>query len=143
MGITYKEYVWLIKPEDVNEILDGGVIGCPCDYGISYEDCINCSDYMSCGDCMNQEIPYPVIAEVVEDGDAGFRYRKGEKFKLASCEINGDIEIYHADSSDGIYFISDHLEDFKFYIDKEKEISLEEALAVLKEHYGCDVKIKE
>lgn len=25
MGITYKEYVWLIKPEDVNEIFDGGV----------------------------------------------------------------------------------------------------------------------
>lgn len=26
---------------------------------------------------------------------------------------------------------------------QEKEISSEEALAVLKEHYGCDVKIKE
>lgn len=121
MGITYKEYIWLINPEDLGEKYEGGVMGCPDDYGISGKGFGCFPDIEKCKDCMNQEIPYPVIAEVVEDGDAGFRYRKGEKFKLASCKINGDVEIYHADSLDGRYFISNHLEDFKFYIDKEEK----------------------
>lgn len=139
MGITYKEYVWLIEPEDVDEIFSGGVSECPCEYGISYEESSNCDRNMTCDDCMNQKIPYPVIAEVVKDGNAGFRYRKGEKFKLASCKINGDVEIYHADSPDGRYFISKHLDDFKFYIDKEeKKVQKEFTKADLRDGMMCE-----
>lgn len=138
-GITYKEYVWLIKPEDLDETVDGGVIGCPVDYGISNKglDCL--PGIEKCKDCMNQEIPYPVIAEVVRDGDAGFRYKKGEKFKLASCKVGGSVEIYHSKSLTGKYFMHDHLDDFKFYIDKEeKKVQKEFTKADLRDGMMCE-----
>lgn len=138
MGITYKEYAWLINPAYLDTTKFGGVKGCPESYGFEKHWCGGYG-VMSCNDCWNREISYPVIAEAVEDGNAGLRYRKGEKFKLASCEINGDIEIYHADSLDGRCFISDHLEDFKFYIDKEKkEAQKEFTKADLRDGMMCE-----
>ena len=67
VGITYKEYVWLVKPNDIIETFCGGVYGCPIEYGISNKgfDCL--PDVKKCEYCMNQEIPYPVIAEVIRD----------------------------------------------------------------------------
>ena len=42
VGITYKEYVWLVKPNDIIETFCGGVYGCPIEYGISNKgfDCL-------------------------------------------------------------------------------------------------------
>lgn len=142
MGITYKEYAWLTKPDDVNDRCVGGVSGCPYSYGISDCTCDSCDGNFGeekCSKCWNREIPYSVIAEAVRDGNAGFNYKRGERFKLASCEIEGDVEIYHVDSSIGKYFISKHLYDFKYYIDKEeKKVKKEFTKADLKDGMMCE-----
>lgn len=233
MGITYKEYVWLVKPDDVDDIFYGRVLKCPCEYGISYEESSNCDRNMTCDDCMNQEIPYPVIAEVIRDTylNPFEKITVGAKYKVTDVDMgapafgvmicvsgynhwanNNNFRYYidkeekkvqkeftKADLKDGMMCeradgkkmlwingamrgsdrwcsgiqndltvdmasvldivkvgypdfdkyatISRALDgDFKEVIwerKQEKEISSEEAFAVLKEHYGCDVKIKE
>ena len=232
MGITYREYIWLIKPDDVDKIFYSGVLGCPSQYGISDEDFNFCPGNKKCKDCMNQEIPYPVIAEVIRDTylNPFEKITVGEKYKVTTVDLgavafgvricvsgrkhwanNNNFRYYidkeeekvqkeftKADLKDGMMCeradgekmlwingamrgtdmwcsgtqndltntvnildivrvgypdfdryrtISSALDgDFKKILwerKQEKEISSEEAFAVLKEHYGCDVKIKE
>lgn len=139
MGITYKEYIWLINPDDVDETFYAGVLGCPSQYGISDEYFNFCPGNKKCKDCMNQEIPYPVIAEAVRDGYGGFGYKKGERFKVVSCEIEGYVEIYHEESFNGRFSIGYCLRDFKFYIDKEEEkVKKEFTKADLKDGMMCE-----
>lgn len=138
MGVTFKEYAWLINPNLLKNSEIGGVEGCPEGYGFEEHWCDG-HGMISCADCWNREIPYSVIAEAVRDGNAGFNYKRGERFKLASCEIEGDVEIYHVDSSIGKYFISKHLYDFKYYIDKEeKKVQKEFTKADLKDGMMCE-----
>lgn len=233
VGITYKEYVWLVKPDDVDDIFYGRVRKCPCEYGISYEESSNCDRNMTCDDCMNQEIPYPVIAEVIRDtylnpfekitvgakykvtdvdmgaptfgvmicvsgynhwaNNNNFRYyinKEGKKVQkeFTKSDLKDGMMCERADGKKMLWFngemrgidawcsgtqsnltnpgredlsivrvgypdfdkhttISSALKgEFKEILwerKQEKEISSEEAFAVLKEHYGCDVKIKE
>lgn len=142
MGITYKEYVWLTNPSNIKDTYCGGVYGCPKNYDISNDIFHTCNRYnfTKCNNCWNQVIPYPVIAEVIRDGYAGFKYRRGEKFKLASCEIEGDAEIYHEESFNGRFSIGCCLRDFKFYIDKEEEkVKKEFTKADLKDGMMCEI----
>lgn len=185
---------------------------------------------MSCNDCWNREISYPVIAEAVEETEIYpiMQTRPGSKFEVCEVDINTNSQLGARILIGGQKFWVNH-KCFKYYIDKEekkvqkefteanlkngmvvelrngergivigkrivtphswyditavsesddgysvakvwdvsnhitgldsilsdsevgelireskeKEISSEEALAVLKEHYGCDVKIKE
>ncbi len=233
VGITYKEYVWLVKPNDIIETFCGGVYGCPIEYGISNKgfDCL--PDVKKCEYCMNQEIPYPVIAEVIRDTylNPFEKITVGAKYKVTDVDMgaptfgvmicvsgynhwanNNNFRYYidkegkkvqkeftKSDMKDGMlcetadgtrmfwidgnprgiseyspcikddlthsrYPIGDIVKvgypdfekyntieqalngDFKEVLwerKQEKEISSEEAFSVLKEHYGCDVKIKE
>jgi len=143
MGITYKEYAWLIEPDNIKSIYIGGVCGCPNSYRISdctFDSCDGDFGEEECSKCWNQKISYPVIAEAVRDGYAGFDYKKGERFKVASCEIEGDVEIYHSESYDGKFYIERNLDDFKFYIDKEeKKVQKEFTKADLKDGMMCEM----
>ena len=233
MGITYKEYVWLIKPDDVNPEFSSGVLECPYYYGISDENVYDCPSSKFCDDCMNQEINYPVIAEVIRDTylNPFEKITVGAKYKVTDVDMGAPafgVEIcvagykhwannnnfrYHIDkggkklnkeftksdmkdgmlceTADGsrMFWIEGNLRgiseynpcikddlthlrypmgdivkvgypdfgryqtiekaingDFKEVIwerKENKEISSDEAFRVLKEHYGCDVKIKE
>lgn len=126
MGITYKEFVWLIKPEDVGEEFWGGVRNCPEDYGISDKRLFsNCAKAGSeeCKACWNREIPYPVIAEAVKDGEvpaSQIRFKKGAKFKIRQVDassltaLNVEVDIL------GIPVWMEK-EDFRFHIEKGEE----------------------
>lgn len=67
------------------------------------------------------------------------------------CVSNNDFDIMKCfDIYDDAYSIEDIISPNKFYLDllwkrkpEEKVISSNEAFKVLKEHYGCDVQIKE
>lgn len=119
MGITYKELLWLKDPDDVNEAYVGGCLGCP-DEGWP---CDKSNEY-KCRECWNKEIPYSVIAEAIRDGYFGFEYKAGEKFLLERLlKLPGDVDIFIR-PMDGMfpYIINNRdKDDFKFYIDKEKE----------------------
>lgn len=229
MGITYKEYAWLINPAYLDTTEFGGVKGCPESYGFEKHWCDGCG-VMSCNDCWNREISYPVIAEAVEETEIYpiMQTRPGSKFEVCEVDINTNSQLGARILIGGQKFWVNH-KCFKYYIDKEekkvqkefteanlkngmvvelrngergivigkrivtphnwyditvvsesddgysvakvwdvsnhitgldsilsdsevgelireskeKEISSEEAFAVLKEHYGCDVKIKE
>ena len=92
MGITYKEFAWLIEPERVNKnYLFGGVIGCPGDI-VNGEGILNKCNHISmhgCIECWNREIPYPVIAEAARDtmSLAGFNIKKGSKFNICKVDM--------------------------------------------------------
>lgn len=233
VGITYKEYVWLVKPNDIIETFCGGVYGCPIEYGISNKgfDCL--PDVKKCEYCMNQEIPYPVIAEVIRDtylnpfekitvgakykvtdvdmgaptfgvmicvsgynhwaNNNNFRYyidKEGKKVQkeFTKSDLKDGMMCERADGKKMLWFngemrgidtwcsgtqsnltnlgredlsivrvgypdfdkhttishaLNGEFKEILWERKQEKEISSEEAFAVLKEHYGCDVKIKE
>lgn len=233
MGVTFKEYAWLINPNLLKNSESGGVEGCPEGYGFEENWCDG-HGMISCADCWNREISYPVIAKAVRQTEMYpiHKAMPGDEFQVCEVDMNtytrmgvriivngskfwanhGDFRYYidkeeekvkkeftKADLKDGMMCeradgkkmlwingamrgsdrwcsgiqndltvdmasvldivkvgypdfdkyatISRALEgDFKEIIwerKKEKEISSEEAFAVLKEHYGCDVKIKE
>lgn len=126
MGITYKEFAWLVEPERINEnYLFGGVIGCPGDI-VNGEGVLNKCNHISmhgCIECWNREIPYPVIAEAVRDtmSLASFHIKKGSKFKV--CEVDmkeKDFTFSIIDpENDTERFV--RADDFKFYIQKEEQ----------------------
>lgn len=66
MGITYKEFAWLINKNMICHKVYGGVIGCP--GNIVYGEITSniCRDHgkEQCTKCWNREIPYTVIAEI-------------------------------------------------------------------------------
>lgn len=70
MGITFKEFAWLIEPNRLSDTnICGGVNGCPGDIADGENKLHDCMDpgERECTECWNREIPYPVIAEAVRD----------------------------------------------------------------------------
>lgn len=126
MGITYKEFAWLINPNKLDDTnIYGGVNGCPGDIADGENklyDCMN-PERKECTECWNREIPYPVIAEAVRDtmSLADFNIKKGSKFKV--CEVDmeeKDFTFSIIDSENGVErFV--RANDFKIYIQKEEE----------------------
>lgn len=126
MGITFKEFAWLVEPERINEnYLFGGVIGCPGDI-VNGEGVLNkCNDISmhGCIECWNRGIPYPVIAEAARDtmSLAGFNIKKGSKFKV--CEVDMEEKNFTFSiidpENDTERFV--RANDFKIYIQKEEE----------------------
>lgn len=120
MSITYKELAWMINPAKLDDSEVGRVRGCPTEIGGDpFCEPLDYS-YIKCAECWNREIPYPVIAEAVAGGDYGFTYLVGDKFEVASVDIDSQcIEIFHWKSCNRRFYIP--RESFKFYIDKSKE----------------------
>lgn len=220
MGITYKEFAWLINKNLLCEKVHGGVIGCPGNI-VKGENTSNICRVVSgkeqCTKCWNREIPYAVIAEITGKVDVvgicQSQLSNGRKFLLQECHIDTEYPILLYENGE---FFAAKKENFKFYIKEKftnsdlkdgmmvedelgrkwlylggklrkpgickdfnpdeickigypnyesnftineilaygfskilwerkeaKEISSEEAFEVLKQHYGCDVKIKE
>ena len=135
MGITYKEYVWLTHPDHVRSIYCGGVYKCPSYYGISDEDADFCPEFKNCKDCMEQEIPYPVIAEVVRDTylNSFTKITVGAKYKVTDADMEDPVlgvEICVAGYKHWVNNIN-----FRYYIDKEKK-----SVKVQKEFTKADLK---
>lgn len=126
MGITYKEFAWLINPNKLDDSnIYGGVGGCPWDIADGENrlyDCMN-PGRKECTECWNRKIPYPVIAEAARDtmSLAGFNIKKGSKFKV--CEVDmeeKDFTFSIIDSENDVErFV--RANDFKIYIQKEEE----------------------
>ena len=126
MGITYKEFAWLIEPERINEnYLFGGVIGCPGDI-VNGEGVLNKCNHISmhgCIECWNREIPCPVMCGAARDtmSLAGLNIKKGSKFKV--CEVDmkeKNFTFSIIDSENDVERIV-RADDFKVYIQKEEE----------------------
>lgn len=126
MGITFKEFAWLVEPDRINKNFEfGGVAGCPGDVingEIKPSACKGLGE-KECTECWNCEIPYPVIAEAARDtmSLAGFNIKKGSKFKV--CEVDmeeKDFTFSIIDSENDVErFV--RANDFKIYIQKEEE----------------------
>lgn len=219
MGITYKEFAWLINKNMICHKVYGGVIGCP--GNIVYGEITSniCRDHgkEQCTKCWNREIQCEVIAEIIGDvnivGICPSQLTNGREFTLQECHIDTEYPILLYENGE---FFAAKKEGFKFYMKEKftksdlkdgmmvedaigrkwlylggklrkpgvckdckpddicrfgypdyernftinellasgfskiiwerkeaKEISSEEAFAILKQHYGCDVKIKE
>lgn len=222
MGITYKELLWLLHPEKADDREQGGCAGCPHDYGFDDDSGCKSTALMEyCDTCWNREIPYPVIAKIVDTAgmsfrkpeigneyivekvdmsssspvflvggmsrsyfNAGIEYRidkksrlefdksylktgmvvktrRGEKFIVIGDRIVGEqawAEIGWLGSSESneimeVYAVSDSVTGLDTILHEQelgtliwtcaKEISADEAFRVLREHYGCNVRIKE
>ena len=126
MGITFKEFAWLVEPDRINKNFEfGGVAGCPgdvIDSEIKPSACKGLGE-KECTECWNCEIPYPVIAEAARNtmSLAGFNIKKGSKFKV--CEVDmeeKDFTFSIIDSENNVErFV--RANDFKIYIQKEEE----------------------
>lgn len=121
MGITFKEFAWLVEPDRINKnFAFGGVAGCPGDVIDSEIKPSACkgSGEKECTECWNCEIPYPVIAEAARDtvSLAGFNIKKGSKFTV--CEVDmeeKDFTFSIIDSENDVErFV--RADDFKVYI---------------------------
>lgn len=219
MGITYKEFAWLINKNLICHKVYGGVIGCPgniVDGEITSNIC-RVHGKEQCTKCWNREIQCEVIAEIIGDvnivGICPSQLTNGREFTLQECHIDTEYPILLYENGE---FFAAKKEGFKFYMKEKftksdlkdgmmvedangrkwlylggklrkpgmckdckpddicrfgypdyernftinellasgfskiiwerkeaKEISSEEAFKVLKQHYGCDVKIKE
>lgn len=126
MGITYKEFAWLIEPNRLSAFnIYGGVNGCPGDIADGENKLHDCMDpgERECTECWNREIPYPVIAEAVRDTKslADFNIKKGSKFKV--CEVDMEEKDFTFSiidpENDTERFV--RANDFKIYIQKEEE----------------------
>ena len=127
MGITFKEFAWLVEPDRINKNFEfGGVAGCPGDVIDSEIKPSACkgSGEKECTECWNCKIPYPVIAEAVRDtlSLAGFNIKKGSKFKVCEVDIgaktNFTLCIFDFENDVKRYVCAN---DFKIYIQKEEE----------------------
>lgn len=119
MAITYREYLWLKDPYCAKSMLNGAPVLCPFWFGISDENVGKCK-CKPCHDCWSQVLEHPVIATAVRNGKtlSGLEYKTNQIYQVISCEIKGDVLVFdrkHCNS----YQISDKLNDFKFYLDKE------------------------
>lgn len=119
MAITYREYLWLKDPYCAKSMLNGAPVLCPFWFEISDEKVGNCK-CKPCHDCWSQVLEHPVIAIAVRNGKtlSGLEYKTNQIYQVISCEIKGDVLVFdrkHCNS----YQISDKLNDFKFYLDKE------------------------
>ena len=126
MGITYKEFAWLIEPNRLSAFnIYGGVNGCPGDIADGENKLHDCMDpgERECTECWNREIPYPVIAEAAKDtmSLAGFHIKKGSKFKVCEVDMeekNFTFSIIDPENDTERFVRAD---DFKIYIQKEEE----------------------
>ena len=127
MGITYKEFAWLVEPDRINKNFEfGGVAGCPgdvIDSEIKPSACKGLGE-KECTECWNRKISYPVIAEAARDtiSLAGFNIKKGSKFKICKVDMetkdNFALSIFDSENDVRRYVCAD---DFKFYIQKEEQ----------------------
>lgn len=127
MGITFKEFAWLVEPNRLSDSnIYGGVNGCPgyiADGENKLHDCMDPGE-RECTECWNRKIPYPVIAEAARDtiSLAGFNIKKGSKFKICEVDMetkdNFALSIFDSENYVRRYVCAD---DFKFYIQKEEQ----------------------
>lgn len=139
MGITYKEYAWLINPAYLDTTEIGGVKGCPESYGFEKHWCGGCG-VMSCNDCWNREISYPVIAEAVEETEIYpiMQTRPGSKFEVCEVDINTNPQLGARILIGGQKFWVNH-KCFKYYIDKEgKKVQKEFTKSDMKDGMLCE-----
>lgn len=129
MGITFKQFAYLINPEAISDSFFGGVKDCP-GFLVNGEPKVTKCDEVpgeeTCGKCWNREMPYTVIAEAISDTDSlyGCKVKKGEKFKLAKI-YDKNYLLGAFENSIGIDICGElkifNKEDFKFYIKKEEK----------------------
>lgn len=122
MGITYKEFAWLINKNLICHKVYGGVISCPgniVDGGITSNICRVCGKEQ-CTKCWNREIQCEVIAEIIGDvnivGICPSQLTNGRKFTLQECHIDTEYPILLYENGE---FFAAKKEGFKFYM-KEK-----------------------
>lgn len=120
--MTYRDYVWLIKPDRVGSDYGGGVVGCPREYGLEdLAECESRTDFSIHTDCWSQEIQGRVIAEALEDGYHGFTFKKGELFEVTRVsEDTEDVIIRRLSGDRGEWYAFGVRDKFKFYIEKEE-----------------------
>lgn len=119
--MTYRDYAWLIKPDNVGSDYGGGVVGCPQDYGLEdVAECESRTDFSKHTDCWSQEIQGRVIAEALEDGSFGFDFEKGERFIVTEVSIESKTIRAKRNEEFAGYYIDPVKNKFKFYIEKEE-----------------------
>lgn len=125
MGITYKEYVYLINNAYIDDSHMDSVIGCPNQYipFLQPQGVFECV-HITCRSCWNRELKYPVVAKAIRDGHATTEkkfavYTQGEEVIVTDVTINGPVHV--SDYNGNIYDISDSLSDFSFCINIPSE----------------------
>ncbi len=122
MGITYKEFAWLLNKNMICHKVYGGVIGCPgniVDGEITSNIC-RVHGKEQCTKCWNREIQCEVIAEIIGDvnivGICPSQLTNGREFTLQECHIDTEYPILLYENGE---FFAAKKEGFKFYM-KEK-----------------------
>lgn len=139
MGVTFKEYAWLINPNLLKNSEIGGVKGCPEDYGFEEHWCAGYG-IISCADCWNREISYPVIAKAVRQTEIYpiHKAMPGDEFQVCEVDMNTYMRMGVRIIVNGSKFWANH-GDFRYYIDKEEEkVKKEFTKADLKDGMMCE-----
>lgn len=117
--MTYKEYMWLVNPDKVNDRFSAGVYGCPNNYGLKRLNVFQCCG-KNCGKCWSQELKRDVIAEVVSNSACLSRpeLKVGEKFKVTHVDLyDHDLPCKILLKSGRETYVFRH--HFKFYLGEE------------------------
>lgn len=145
--MTYKELLWLQRPEFASPKYRGGCASCPSAY--EYEDPEGYEDHADCSKCWDREIPDKVIAVAIREGRSigGTHYNPGDRFVVLDVIMNPDDYQVSLDRGDGAGIFVEK-EDFRYYIEGREEkqrlfISRKEAMEILGKLYHCKVIIKE
>ena len=139
MGVTFKEYAWLINPNLLKNSEIGGVEGCPEGYGFEEHWCDG-HGMISCADCWNREISYPVIAKAVRQTEIYpiHKAMPGDEFQVCEVDMNTYTRMGVRIIVNGSKFWTNH-GDFRYYIDKEeKKVQKEFTKADLKDGMMCE-----
>lgn len=139
MGVTFKEYAWLINPNLLKNSEIGGVERCPESYGFEEHWCDR-HGMISCADCWNREISYPVIAKAVRQTEIYpiHKAMPGDEFQVCEVDMNTYTRMGVRIIVNGSKFLANH-GDFRYYIDKEEEkVQKEFTKADLKDGMMCE-----
>lgn len=114
--MTYKELLWLEHPECVDDKYAGGCSNCPYSYGYDDFECGN--SICDCTKCWNREIPYPVIAKIVDEPDIFYRQDElGNEYIVEEVDMNSDCPVKLIGGQVGWYFNTG----IEYRIDKSRE----------------------
>lgn len=139
MGVTFKEYAWLINPNLLKNSEIGGVEGCPEDHGFEEHWCDG-DGMISCADCWNREISYPVIANAVRQTEIYpiHKAMPGDEFQVWEVDMNTYMRMGGRIIVNGSKFWANH-GDFRYYIDKEgKKVQKEFTKSDMKDGMLCE-----